>query len=161
MMTAWQQNRIGAALNGTNPMVMAEMPGGFAVFGDTQFLPGYSVLLPKRVVGSLNDLSVPERVRFLKDMSILGDAVLQVTGALRVNYDILGNRDQFLHAHVFPRYQAEPKERLEKPVWLYPEDHWFDPQYQYDPQKQGRLRSEITAYLRDYLGGNNDNKNEI
>lgn len=127
-MTTWQQNRIGTALNGTNPMVMAEMPGGFAVFGDTQFLPGYSVLLPKRVVGSLNDLLVPERARFLKDMSILGDAVLQATGALRINYDILGNRDQFLHAHVFPRYQSESKERLEKPVWLYTEDYWFDAQ---------------------------------
>lgn len=100
-MTTWQQNRIGTALNGIDPMVMAEMPGSFAVFVDTQFLPGYSVLLPKRVVGSLNDLLVPEQVRFLKDMRILGDAVLQATGVFRVNYDILGNRDQFLHAHMF------------------------------------------------------------
>ena len=37
----WQDNRIQAAIDGTNPMVMAELPGGFAVFGDVQFLPGY------------------------------------------------------------------------------------------------------------------------
>ena len=42
----WQDNRIQAAIDGTNPMVMAELPGGFAVFGDVQFLPGYCVLLP-------------------------------------------------------------------------------------------------------------------
>ncbi|EPC53659.1 diadenosine tetraphosphate (Ap4A) hydrolase-like HIT family hydrolase, partial [Lacticaseibacillus paracasei subsp. paracasei Lpp123] len=30
----WQDNRIQAAIDGTNPMVMAELPGGFAVFGD-------------------------------------------------------------------------------------------------------------------------------
>ena len=35
----WQDNRIQAAIDGTNPMVMAELPGGFAVFGDVQFYP--------------------------------------------------------------------------------------------------------------------------
>ena len=44
-MVNWQDDRIGSAINGTNPMVMSELPGGFAVFGDTQFLPGYSCLL--------------------------------------------------------------------------------------------------------------------
>jgi hypothetical protein len=34
-----------AALRGENPMVMARMPSGFAVIGDTQHLPGYSLLL--------------------------------------------------------------------------------------------------------------------
>lgn len=39
-MENWYDNRIKSELNGTNPMVMKEMPGGFAVFGDVQFLPG-------------------------------------------------------------------------------------------------------------------------
>ncbi|KAL3947815.1 HIT family protein [Lentilactobacillus hilgardii] len=153
-MQTWQQNRIYSAINGTNPMVMARLSGGFAVMGDTQFLPGYAVLLPKREVTSLNDLSLSERTEFLKDMSILGDAVLQATGALRINDDILGNTDQFLHAHVFPRYVSEPPERLGKPVWLYSLDHWSAPLYQYDPKKHGRLRAEIIRYLRDHLTGN-------
>lgn len=58
-------------------MVMAELEGSYAVFGDVQFLPGYSVLLPKRKVAALNDLSLAERTTFLRDMSVLGDAVLQ------------------------------------------------------------------------------------
>ncbi|EHO50043.1 HIT family protein [Lentilactobacillus kisonensis] len=147
-MINWQDNRIKSAINGTNPMVMAELLGGFAVFGDTQFLPGYSVLLPKRQVSSLNDLSISERKAFLLDMSILGDAVLDATRALRINYDILGNTDNFLHAHVFPRYQTEPAKRLKKPVWLYSPDHWVNERYAYNPERDGELRHRITEFLR-------------
>lgn len=31
-MTNWQENRIQSAIDGTNPMVMAELTGGYAVF---------------------------------------------------------------------------------------------------------------------------------
>ncbi|ERL66693.1 HIT family protein [Schleiferilactobacillus shenzhenensis] len=143
----WYDDRIQAAIDGTNPMVMKEMAGGFAVFGDVQFLPGYSVLLPKRPVGSLNELSIGERQLFLTDMSILGDALLAVCQPVRVNYDILGNTDQFLHAHVFPRYAWEKAERLAKPVWLYAPDNWSDPGKHYDPARDDPLRAQITAYL--------------
>ncbi len=37
----WKQDRIGAAERGENPMVLARMRSGYAVIGDTQFLPGY------------------------------------------------------------------------------------------------------------------------
>lgn len=70
-MKQWFEDRIGSAINGSNPMVMAELEGGYAVFGDVQFLPGYSVLLPKRHVSSLNELNIDERQSFLRDMSIL------------------------------------------------------------------------------------------
>jgi hypothetical protein len=38
-------DRIGAALRGENPTVLRRLRAGFAVIGDVQFLPGYSVLL--------------------------------------------------------------------------------------------------------------------
>lgn len=144
----WQDDRIQAALDGQNPMVMAELPGGFAVFGDVQFLPGYSVLLPKREIGSLNELSKREQSLFLQSMATLGDAILTACEPLRVNYDILGNTDHFLHAHVFPRYQSEAPERLAKPVWLYDPSYWRDPQYQYEPSQHDAIRQRITAALK-------------
>ncbi|MFT9411775.1 HIT family protein [Liquorilactobacillus hordei] len=150
MKKQWFEDRIGSALAGTNPMVMAKMEGGIAVFGDTQFLEGYSVLLPKKEVNSLNDLDLTERTLFLKDMSILGDAVMQATNAVRINYDILGNTDNFLHAHVFPRFSTEEPERLKKPVWLYSSDHWSDKSYSYDPKKHELVRNKITAYLKEF-----------
>jgi hypothetical protein len=44
-MTDWREDRIGSALRGENPTVMARLPGGFAVMGDVQGLPGYCVLV--------------------------------------------------------------------------------------------------------------------
>lgn len=149
-MENWKQDRIASAIDGTNPMVMCELRGGFAVYGDTQFLPGYSVILPKREVASLNDLSMDERILFLQDMSLLGDAILNCTKAVRVNYDILGNTDNFLHAHVFPSYISEPKTRRLKPVWLYDSDYWTNQEYQYNPDHDDKLKNKITKYLNSH-----------
>lgn len=41
----WRADRVGSALRGENPTVLRRLPGGFAVMGDVQFLPGYCVLI--------------------------------------------------------------------------------------------------------------------
>ncbi|USS90613.1 HIT family protein [Fructilactobacillus carniphilus] len=146
-MKDWQTQRIIAAQRGENPMVMAETEGGYAAFGDVQFLPGYSVLLPKHEVSSLNDLSTAERNAFLMAMTELGDALLAVCHPYRINYDILGNTDQFLHAHVFPRYQSERIERRLKPVWLYPASNRSLPTNEYQPDRDDPIRKRITEWL--------------
>ena len=143
----WQENRILAAKNGTNPMLMVELKASYAVFGDVQFLPGHCVLLPKKEVGSLNDLAPLERQQFLLEMSYLGDAILASVDAMRINYDILGNSDQYLHAHVFPRYSWEKAERRKMPVWLYAKSHWSDPKTAYQAVLHGELRQRITENL--------------
>lgn len=143
----WKENRIESAKNGTNPMVLTEMKSGYAVIGDTQFLPGYCVLLPKREVPSLNDLSISERAQFLTDMSLIGDAIIHVCHPTRVNYDILGNTDAFLHAHIFPRYEWEKEERRKMPVWLYDASNWFDEEKQFNPEKHGKIKGALSDYL--------------
>ena len=111
--------RVEAARKGENPFVIARRPSGWAVMGDVQFLRGYCLLLPDPVVPHLNALTGTERAQFLKDMTELGDAVLDVTGAIRINYEILGNLEPALHAHVFPRFGDEAPELKTKPVWFY------------------------------------------
>ena len=65
-MTNWKEDRIGSAIRGENPTVLAKMPGGFAVMGDPQWLPGYCVLLTDNPKAErLSDLSVSERNAFL------------------------------------------------------------------------------------------------
>ena len=149
-METWQRDRIGSAINGTNPTVMTELKGGYAAFGDTQFLPGYCLLLPKRKVFTLNDLNMSERKHFLVDMSILGDVILKVCPATRINYDLLGNTDKFLHAHVFPRYTNEGPKRLKLPVWLYSSDHWANPKFSWKQKKYQAVRGQITNCLVKY-----------
>ena len=143
----WYENRILSAINGTNPMLIKELKGGYAVFGDVQFLPGYCVLLPKKEVNSLNVLTLEEREQFLSDMSVLGDAIIQSCTPIRVNYDILGNTDNFLHAHVFPRYEWESEERKKLPVWLYDSSNWHNKETSYNPIKHDEIRNSILEYL--------------
>ncbi len=142
----WRLDRIGAAERGVNPMVIARMLSGFAVIGDTQFLPGYCVLLASPRVDQLSDLPLAARTRFLLDMSLLGEAIeraCQPQGLRRLNYEILGNTDAYLHAHVFPRYEWEAAERSGDPVWLYPDDRWTDSRYSYSDEAHGALRARI------------------
>ena len=146
----WQQDRVGSAEAGANPMVIAQMESGYAVMGDTQFLPGYCVLLAAPRVGQLSDLALPRRVIFLRDMALLGEAIERACadqGLRRVNYEILGNTDAFLHAHLFPRYAWEPADRIGMPVFLYPRENWTLSEHQYDDARHGALRLLITEEL--------------
>jgi diadenosine tetraphosphate (Ap4A) HIT family hydrolase len=153
-MTAnWQQDRIGSALRGQNPTVMRRLDTGFAVIGDVQFLPGYSVLLTDRPnIDRLSDLPRPERLAFLADMDHLAEAVERACraqdpdGFRRMNLEILGNTDAYLHAHIWARYEWEPPELRRGPVCRYPSDRWTDPQHALGPQHQ-LLREAISSEL--------------
>ena len=108
-----------AAREGRDPRVIARLFSGWAVFGERQFVRGYALLLPDPVVPNLNALGARERIAFLSDMSRLGDALLKVTGAARINYAIFGNREPALHAHVIPRYLDEPQALRSEQPWAY------------------------------------------
>jgi len=117
-MTAIHQ-QVDAARRGELTRVIKKMKSGWAVLGDPQITRGYCLLLPDPVVPHLNALIDEEREQFLRDMTLLGDVVLAVTGADRINYEILGNVEPALHAHVIPRYASEDPELRKKPVWLH------------------------------------------
>lgn len=149
-MSDWKTDRVRSAEAGTNPMVITKLESGYAVMGDTQFLPGYCVLLASPQVEHLSDLDLERRLAFLRDMSLLGEAVELACagdGLRRVNYEILGNTDAFLHAHVFPRYDWEPAERVTMPVFLYPKENWTAVEHQYDDSRHGNLRAAIKEDL--------------
>ena len=81
-------------------------------------------------------------------MERLGEAVEQACAELdpafrRVNLEILGNTDPFLHAHVWPRYDWEPPELVGQPVWLYPPGHWSEPAH-----RLGRRHDPLRAAIR-------------
>jgi diadenosine tetraphosphate (Ap4A) HIT family hydrolase len=135
--------RVALARAGKHPSLICRLPSGWAVMGDVQFLPGYCLLLPDPVVPSLNDLHGASRAQFLDAYVRLGDVVLKVTGALRINYEILGNLEPELHAHVFPRFATEPDELRLKPVWFY--DWQNAPRY--SEEKHGHIREKIRQAL--------------
>jgi len=111
--------RVAAARAGDNPSTIARLHSGWVVVGDVQVVHGYCLLLPDPVVPDLNALAGAARAQFLADMAACGDALLAVTLARRINYEILGNLEPALHAHLFPRYDSEPAARRHAPVWQY------------------------------------------
>ncbi|AOR36508.1 diadenosine tetraphosphate hydrolase [Streptomyces fodineus] len=152
----WRTDRIGAALRGENPTVLRRLEAGFAVIGDVQFLPGYSVLLVDEPgVQRLSELPRAKRLAFLSDMDLLGEAVERACRRMdpafrRVNLEILGNTDPFLHAHVWPRFEWESAEMAGKPVWLYPPDRWSGERFRLGP-RHDVVRDAIGSEL-DRLG---------
>jgi diadenosine tetraphosphate (Ap4A) HIT family hydrolase len=99
------------------PAAIAKLPSGWVVMGERQVLPGYCLLLPDPVVPHLNALPAQARSEFLDDMAMIGDVLLLVTAAARINYAIYGNVDPALHAHIFPRDSAEPESTRTAQPW--------------------------------------------
>ena len=67
----------------------------------------------------LNALAPAAQAAFLADVARLGQAVLEATGALRINYALFGNLEPALHAHVVPRYADEPEALRTAHPWAY------------------------------------------
>ena len=53
------------------------------------------------------------------DAALLGDALLEVTGALRINYAIFGNLEPALHIHLVPRHDDEAEGLRTAHPWQY------------------------------------------
>lgn len=132
--------------------MLRQLSAGFAAIGDVQFLPGYCVLLSDDAgAGKLTDLPRARRSHFLEDMDVLGEAV-EIACAQRdldfrrVNIEILGNTDSFLHAHVWPRFDWEPDHLRPMPVWLYPKEMWTSKDYRLS-EVHDELRREIAVAI--------------
>ncbi|MET8183122.1 HIT domain-containing protein [Streptomyces sp. NPDC005336] len=154
IVTHWTEDRIGAAERGENPTVLARMRTGWAVIGDTQYLPGYSLLLYAGEANHLTDLPRDERAQFLLDLSLLGEAVGSACAKRdarfrRLNYEVLGNSWEHLHGHIHPRYGWEPDQFLHGPVWRYG-DQRLAPEDRLGP-KHDALRQDITRALTEIL----------
>ncbi|HSQ16694.1 MAG TPA: hypothetical protein VLM83_03260 [Anaerolineales bacterium] len=148
-MTITIPERIEAMRAGTNPTVICQVPSGWVVLCDMQYLWGYCILLADPIVSSLNDLNQEQRTQYLRDMALVGDTLLEVTGAHRINYAIMGNSDPYLHAHITPRFITEPVEYLHNHPWSYPKSVMNENTFDYEREKEliEKLRQAIQARL--------------
>ncbi len=125
------------------PPVVARLRSGWAVMGERQVLPGYCLLLPDPIVPHLNALGMDLRDQFLSDMAMVGDALLAVIPALRINYAMFGNVEPALHAHIFPRSSTEPEAMRSAQPWAL---EWnAAPAYSED--LHGDLKRRLAAHL--------------
>jgi diadenosine tetraphosphate (Ap4A) HIT family hydrolase len=123
---------------------VARLRSGWVIMGERQVLTGYCLLLPDPVVPQLNALPFELRGQFLSDMAMVGDALLAVTAAARINYAIFGNVDPALHAHIFPRHVTEPESTRTAQPWAL--DWSAAPGY--SEALHGDLKRRIVAEIR-------------
>ncbi len=136
--------RVRECRSGTYPKSICRINSGWVVLGDVQFVRGYCLILPDPVVADLNQLNTDDRKTFLYEMSIVGDVLLEVTPAQRINYEIIGNVEPALHAHIFPRYTDEPEDLRLRPVWFYD----WDNAPAFDPERDLSLMEVISEHLQ-------------
>lgn len=99
-----------------NKYFVKELTSGYIVIGDYQYYRGYTLLLSKVHTNELHKLGSKKRDQFLKDMAKVSEAVYKAFNPTKLNYELLGNTDEHLHWHIFPRYSNDPKPDV--PTWV-------------------------------------------
>jgi len=135
--------RVESCRAGLDPTLVARLASGWVVMGDPQVLRGYCLLLPDPVVAHLNDMPAAGQAAFLADVARVGQAVLDLTGAVRINYAIFGNVEPALHAHVLPRFADEPESLKATHPWSY---DWSKAR-RYDAAIDGALQWQLQERL--------------
>nr|WP_319397616.1 hypothetical protein [uncultured Carboxylicivirga sp.] len=111
--------RINSARKGINPTVITKMESGWVVLGDNQTIPGYCLLLGDPIIDDISKLDKENRKQFLYDMTVIGDALMNVLNVKKINYSVFDNLNIGLHAHIHPRYEWEIEEFKKSPPWKY------------------------------------------
>jgi diadenosine tetraphosphate (Ap4A) HIT family hydrolase len=138
--------RVESARAGQNPKVVCRLPSGWVFLCDRQYLSGYAILTADPMVASINDLDEAGRAAFLCDMARVGDALIAVCGAHRVNYAVMGNSDAYLHAHIVPRYLDEMDDVRHDHPWSYP--HAVIDGRPFDAQRDRDLMRRLAGALQ-------------
>jgi diadenosine tetraphosphate (Ap4A) HIT family hydrolase len=102
-------DRIEQIRNDTNRFFVKELVTGYVVIGDHQFYPGYTVFLSKIHSSELHTVEKKFRDTFLCEMATVAEAVYRAFRPNKLNYELLGNTDEHMHWHIFPRRKSDPK----------------------------------------------------
>ena len=137
--------QVEACKKGDFERLIGRARSGFIIMGASQVLRGYCLLLPHDVPAHLNALALNDRILFLQEMSQVGESIMKVVGAVRMNYEMLGNLEPALHAHIIPRFHDEPSELKTLPYWKYPDKLIQD--FQFSIEKDSELMNQIRAQL--------------
>ncbi len=139
--------RVRLCREGRNPAALARLGSGWVVLFDRQPLEGYCLLLSDPLAESLNALDDDGRRRYALDMTRVGDALLQATGAARINYETWCNLDPVLHTHIVPRYRSEPADKRALPAC---KAYDFAAARAFDPERDRDLIARMRALLAPY-----------
>ena len=118
-MSKWHSPEWDRLLSGEIcPICRQGEPHGIIARLDTTYLTsdvmgamyGNCTLFLKRHAVDVHDLEADEACAFMIDLQKASASIQEVTGAIKMNYEIHGNTIPHLHVHLFPRYKGDPFE---------------------------------------------------
>lgn len=143
-------NRIALIKEKRNPYFVIELKTSYVVIGDHQLFKGYTLILFKEHVAELHTLPTQTKKMFLEEMSIVGKAVFNCFQPKKMNYELLGNSENHIHWHLFPRHEDDP--RPQGPVWCIDKTIRYADMYRPTSSEleviKQRLRAEITKLYK-------------
>ena len=93
---------------GEHAAFIAELDESYAILGDNQGTPGWTTLILKEHADHLDQLSIERQGRLFADVSRIAAAQRAIFGAIRINYECLGNVVAHVHWHAIPRHADDP-----------------------------------------------------
>lgn len=93
------------------PGIAATLDSCLVAVDETVNVRGYCCLILRRHATELHQLSADEGAAFVNDAQRVARVLQQVTGAIKLNYEIHGNIIPHIHLHIVPRYAGDPIER--------------------------------------------------
>jgi diadenosine tetraphosphate (Ap4A) HIT family hydrolase len=100
---------------GEGPLFVADLRESRAYLNEDQFFPGWVFVVLRRHAVELFDLTAGERTALMEDVTDVARGLAQVFGAVKMNYELLGNQVPHIHWHLVPRLADDPDPRW--PVW--------------------------------------------
>ena len=108
--------KVALAQEGKYPQAIIRLKSGWVMMAETQTVEGYCLLFSDPVAPDLNSLNEAQRSQYSLDVIRIGDALLKLTDAYRINYETWGNLDPALHTHVVPRRISESEDKRILPI---------------------------------------------
>ena len=87
---------------------VVELPHSWLVAEPVECLRGACHVVAKKHVIELYELNEDELLGLMKEVQCYAYALKEVTGAVKINYEIHGNSAPHLHLHLYPRYMDDP-----------------------------------------------------
>ena len=93
-------------------------------------------------------------MKFLEEMSVVAEAVSKAFGAEKMNYELLGNGDNHIHWHLFPRKNGDIEnygKNGKGPVWWYPMDKMYSDDNRPSEKELKEIKEKLLVELEKLL----------
>jgi diadenosine tetraphosphate (Ap4A) HIT family hydrolase len=96
---------------------IADWPMHVWRLADDQTWPGWSTLILKSHKTEIFMLTKEERAAAIEEVSRAAEFLKKVTGAHKMNIELLGNQEPHVHWHLVPRKTDDPA--WNRPIWVH------------------------------------------